>query len=399
MKNKLFIFYISFITVVFLGVSFLISQNFFQEYERNYNVVVSNIVEEVVNKYPDVKEEDIVKILNDEKVSAKNLNKYGIYLDKDSLSVSNKKIKKRFIVTEIIVVLIFILFLFFLFSSEKKKRDRELEKLIYYVEEINKKNYKLDLLSNKEDNISILQNEIYKTMVMLKESAENSLIDKKKLKDSLSDISHQLKTPLTSILIMLDNLIEDSEMDETTRLDFLNSIKRDIFNINFLVQSILKLSSIETNSLVFKRTDINVYKLLKEVIDNVEIMRDIKNIKIYLKCHKTLTFKGDFKWEVEALTNILKNAIEHSYNDSTIDITVLDNKTFLGISIKDEGEGMSEYTLKHLFERFYKASDNDSGFGIGLSLAKRIIEEDNGFIKVSSRLNEGTVFNISYRKY
>ena len=138
-----------------------------------------------------------------------------------------------------------------IFLKYNHSKDKKLKEITKYIEEINNKNYKLDIEDNTEDELSILKNEIYKTTIMLKEVAENSMKDKTCLKDSLSDISHQLKTPLTSIIIMLDNILDNPNMDDATKNEFIKDIKREIVNINFLVESLLKISKLDASSVTF----------------------------------------------------------------------------------------------------------------------------------------------------
>lgn len=151
---------------------------------------------------------------------------------------------------------------FGVFLKYNKSKDKKLAEITRYIEEINNKNYKLDIDDNTEDELSILKNEIYKTTVMLKEVAENSRLDKANLKDSLSDISHQLKTPLTSITIMLDNILDNKDMDEDTRNDFIKDIKREIINVNFFVETLLKLSKLDANSIKFINKEEDIRKAI-----------------------------------------------------------------------------------------------------------------------------------------
>jgi signal transduction histidine kinase len=282
-----------------------------------------------------------------------------------------------------------------MFLRFNNKKDKEINSITKYIEEINKKNYQLNIDDISEDELSILKNEIYKVTIMLKEDAENSKKEKIELKESLSNISHQLKTPLTSILIILDNLIDNPDMDKDTREDFIRDIKREITNITFLVQSILKLSKLDTNTVDFIEDDIPIDEIINEVIKNLSMLCDLKNIKIITKLDN-INLKCDFKWQVEAITNIVKNSLEHSLENSSILITAKHNKVYANITIKDNGTGIAKEDLPHIFERFYKSKNakNDS-IGIGLALAKSIIEKDNGTISVDSN-KCGTEFTIKY---
>ena len=215
---------------------------------------------------------------------------------------------------------------------------------------------------------------------------------------SLEDISHQLKTPLTSILIILDNLIEDEDMDKNIREEFIKDIKREILNINFLVQSILKLSKFDSNTIVFNNDKYFVNDILSECINRISPICDLKNINVNIKGDKNIELYCDYKWQIEALTNIIKNCIEYTECNKSIDIEYNDNKIYTCIIITDKGSGISKEDLPHIFERFYKGnnSSNDS-IGIGLSLAKSIVEKNDGVISVDTS-DVGTTFTIKYFK-
>lgn len=233
---------------------------------------------------------------------------------------------------------------------------------------------------------------------MLKEAAENSSKDKLNLKKSLEDISHQLKTPLTSILVMLDNIIEDSNMEEKIRNDFIVDIKRNVLNINFLVQSLLKLSKFDANTIHFVKQENDLKTIVEESIKNVSTLCDLRNINIKLNIKENSKIICDDKWQIEALTNIIKNAIEHSKNNSNIIINIENNNVYSMIEVIDFGEGIAKKDIKHIFERFYKCKNTKTdSIGIGLALAKTIIEEDKGTISVESNKLE-TKFIIKYYK-
>lgn len=290
-----------------------------------------------------------------------------------------------------------ILILFFLiFYIYKKRENRKIREITKYIQEINKKNYDLKLCENSEGEISILKNEIYKTTVMLKEVAENSVKDKLNLKDALSDISHQLKTPFTSILIILDNLIDNPDMPQDMRNDFMRDIKREIVNINFLVASMLTLSKFDSCTVEFSQEEVVVKDLIEEVMKRNAVLADLRNVKIEVVGKKESFIKCDLRWQIEALVNILKDCIEHSFENNKIMISYEQNTVYTQIKIKDFGEGIDEEDLPYIFERFYKGKNAKSNsIGIGLALAKTIIEKDNGSVSVDSDRN-GTEFIIKY---
>ncbi len=386
------------ITVIFLGLNIFIVHKEYETYTKNFNNKISTIFSEVLKKYPDVKKEDLIKILNETSNGNNKLfREYGINLEKDSAILANDIKFKKFIVLDICIIILFIVALTLIFFRYNSSQGKKINEITRYIEEINKKNYKLDIEDNSEDELSILKNELYKVTVMLKELAENSQNDKLKLKDSLSDISHQLKTPITSIIIMLDNILDDKEMSENIRNEFIKDIKREIINIKFLVESILKLSKIDSNTVKFIKKEVNIKELITEALKNISMMRDIKNIKINVKGNDVDAITCDIKWQIEAITNILKNCIEHSKENGEITIEYGKNNIYTEIKIIDYGTGIEKQDLPHIFERFYKGknSSNDS-IGIGLALSKSIIESNNGYIEAESVLGKGTIFTIKY---
>lgn len=303
----------------------------------------------------------------------------------------------NFLIMNIIYIVIIIVIVIIMICK-KRKNEKEIDKIIKYLEAINRGIYSLDIDEISENKLSVLKNEIYKTTIMLKENAENSLTDKKELKRSLEDISHQLKTPLTSILVILDNLIDDSEMNEDIRQDFIRDIKREVSGINFLVQSLLKISKFESNTISFIKNKCLLKDVITESITNVSILCDIKNIELVLNGNDNASVQCDFMWEIEAITNILKNCVEYSKEKSKIIINYDENNVYSSISIQDFAGGINKSDLPHIFERFYKGKNSSKdSVGIGLALAKTIVEKDNGTITVETD-NYGSKFIIKYFK-
>ena len=372
----------------------------YRYYTNNFNSKISTIVTELIEEYPELSKSEIIELLNSEEINNQDLfNTYGIDLNNDSVVIENDKKFAYFSIINILFIIFFATLIVIIFLKYNKSKDKKLNEITKYIEEINNKNYKLYIDDNTEDELSILQNEIYKTTIMLKEVADNSKEDKIKLKDSLSDISHQLKTPLTSITILIDNIIENKDMDEATRTEFAKDIKREITNINFLVQSLLKLSKLDADSVKFMNEDVNISEIINNSIKNVSVLSDLKNIDIEVNGDKNAKIYCDLKWQVEAITNILKNCVEHSKSNGKVQISYEENQVYSIIKIRDYGVGIYKEDLPHIFERFYKGknSSNES-IGIGLALSKTIIESNNGYIGVESELEKGTEFIIKYFK-
>ncbi len=403
MKNRKYLYrYItsSILTIILFSVIFiLIDKIEYDNYTENSNYKISAILESVKEKYPDVNEKELIDILESEVFNENSLAQYGYDIRNDSFIKQNESDNFVYTIVKVITLIISFVVLLYIFIKYNLKNDKEIDKIIKCIEDINHKNYELKLDDISEDKLSILKQEIYKTTIMLKENAENSLKDKMDLKNSLQDISHQLKTPLTSINIMLDNIIDDPDMDIEVRQDFIRNIKREIKNISFLVQSLLKLSKFDSNTISFVRNKTKVKNILDESLQNVSNLCDLKdiNIEVSNKCKKEIFC--DLKWQVEAITNIIKNAVEYSNNGGKVLIECEDNNLYSQIKIIDYGKGMDEEDVQNIFKRFYKGKDSGKdSIGIGLSLSKAIIEEDNGRVSVDSIKNKGTIFTIKYFK-
>lgn len=388
------------VVIIFLIIFSILIYKQYKTYTYNFNQKIAGIIDNVLEKYPDIEKREIVEILNSsDGTNNEILMEYGIELDKDSVILENYTDFQKFIIIDINTLIVFILILSIIFFKYNQSESKKINEITKYIEEINRGNYRLNIEENTEDELSILKNELYKITVMLKEVAENSQKDKTTLKDSLSDISHQIKTPITSILIMLDNILSDENMPEDIKKDFIKDIKREIVNIKFLVESILKLSKIDSNSIKFIKKEVLIKDIINEAVKNVSMLSELKNIEIIVSGDDSIKTICDLKWQVEAITNILKNCIEHSYENRKIYINYNQNNMYTELKIEDNGTGIDAKDLPHIFERFYKGKNSSSdSVGIGLALSKSIIESNNGYIQVDSKLNKGTTFIIKYLK-
>lgn len=397
MKNKTIKKYIlSLIILLIFNVSliFILNRYEYKMYAKNYNNKINTIISNIKNKYPDIEESDIIEIINSEQDSEDILSKYGI----NSITL-NDKVNNKIRIISLIIIITFdslIILIFYLYDKNKSKKIKEITKMI---SKINNRQFDININDFNEGELSILKNEISKTTIMLRQVADNSINDKLNLKDSLGDISHQLKTPLTSITIMIDNILDNPDMDEKTRKKFLINIKREILNINFLVMSLLKLSKFDANVVKFNKESVYLKDIINESIKNVSMIKELKNITIKVSGDDNIKLLCDFKWQIESITNILKNSIEHTSEYGTVEVNYSENKLYTRILIKDNGKGIDSDDLPHIFDRFYKGKNgsNDS-FGIGLSLSKTIIEKEGGSITVKSTPNTGTIFTIKYLK-
>lgn len=372
-------------------------------YKAKVNTTIGLLIDNIKREYPKVDDEELIKILNQREIGKKEENilaKYGISEEEIVIQDLGKQ-ENNVLFYNAIILSAACLLLLIVFFGYLKYRQKEINELTEYVEKISNRIYELGIEENSEDELSSLKNELYKITVMLKEQAENSLSQKEALAMSVSDISHQLKTPLTSILILLDNLSHNENMDSKTREKFMSEITRQVEGMNWLVMALLKLSRLDAGVVDFANTKIDANKLIKDILSNLEIMAEVKNVsfKVEKVRNKDAYFNGDYQWNKEAIQNIIKNAIEHTKENSNITIEIEENDVYTSISIEDEGEGINEKDLRHIFDRFYKStSSSENSFGIGLSLSKSIIDKQNGYIEVDTKEGEGTRFKIKYIK-
>lgn len=310
-----------------------------------------------------------------------------------------KIIQKENLITNVTVIAISYIIFILVFIIYLKFRQNKINKLDKYIQKVSRRDYSINIEDYSEDELNCLKDSLYKITVMLKEDAENKAKQNESILTSVSDISHQLKTPLTSILILLDNITENPDMDDKTKRKFLLEITRQIKGMNFLILALLKLSRLDAGTVEFENKEINLKELIEDVLSDLEILIDVKQIKIIKNFKSNSSIIGDYNWNKEAILNIIKNAIEHTEMEKTVTITLNENGVYTSIQIKDEGEGILPEELKHIFDRFYKTKNSkENSIGIGLALSKSIIEKQNGYIQVESELNQGTKFIIKYLK-
>ena len=380
------------------------------QYKKYTNMINNKIVEIISNVQEladkediEIDDQEIIEILRKKSngtQGTKLLENYGYNGDYVYINQLNDEMKMTQIYEIILIIAIFILTIT-IWTLYTIKQNKKIHEIDMYLKKVNSGDYTLKIEENSEDELSKLRNELYKTTVLLRESAENSKKENINLSNSLADISHQLKTPLTSTRIMIDNIYDNPDMDEETKMDFIKSINNQIEWISSLVVSLLKLAKFDAGTIVMNDENVNIIELINNVKDNLSIILELKEIDIILEYDhsKPIIVSIDYTWQLEALTNIIKNAIEHSKNNSKIHIKIEDSSVFTKIIIEDEGEGISKKDLPHIFQRFYKSEkSSENSIGIGLSLAKTIIEKDNGYINVKSEEGKGTTFYIKYMK-
>ncbi|WP_368652916.1 sensor histidine kinase [Ornithinibacillus sp. 4-3] len=273
-------------------------------------------------------------------------------------------------------------------------RYRRIKQLSSYLRKISAGDYRLDVRDNHEGELSILKSDIYKVTKMLSDHQSLLQEDKIQLMDAISDISHQLKTPLTSMTVMTDLLKQDN-LPQEKRIEFVHHIQTQLERIEWLVSSLLTLSKIDAGAIQFKEDPIYVKDIIDSLLDSLAIPIEIKELDININGSETASFQGDEKWTKEALLNIMKNNIEHLAEGGKISISFEENPLYTEIVIRDNGQGISKEDLPYIFKRFYRGKNaNENSVGIGLAIAHQIITKQNGAIDVTSQAGIGTTFHV-----
>ena len=270
--------------------------------------------------------------------------------------------------------------LYYFLESRKKNRINE---LIDLIENMKNQNYKIPM---KQDDFSILEDKFYKLFIEIVEAKETSRKNSEKQIEYLEDIAHQIKTPITSMLFSIENLEMDFPANEDIEI-----LKRQTIRLNSLSDILLKLSSLDANKDLMKKEEIRLDELVAYALDSLDLRRST-NAEVAESLKKNSIY-GDFYWLAEAFINIVKNADNRPTCDK---ILVSSYKTLIYtcLIIEDNGGGIAKDNIKKIFKRFYKTPDSN-GFGIGLAMAKTIVEKNNGEISVSN-IDGGARFEIKF---
>ncbi len=276
-----------------------------------------------------------------------------------------------------------------------KAQYYRINELTAYASRINSGDYSLDIRDNREGEISLLKNEIYKITTALREQAESLQREKTALADSLADISHQLKTPLTSLFVLTDLL--DEEQPAEVKAGFLDRIRAQLQRVEWLVTSLLKLSKLDSGAVTLKKEEVSVEELIETALQPLQIPLEIKRQQLSIHGQPGARFKGDLAWTAEALLNIVKNCIEHTPEKGFIEISYTENPLYTEIIVADNGTGIDAADLPHIFDRFYKGKNaGENSVGIGLAMSRAIITRQGGEINVVSPGGRGTTFTIRF---
>lgn len=278
------------------------------------------------------------------------------------------------------------------------RRYERLEEMSLEIDRILHGSSYFDLSRFEEGELAVLTSEISKMTVRLREQADALLKDKIYLADSLADISHQIRTPLTSINLIVDFLSED-ELSRERRLGLTRELMIQLSRIDGLITALLKLSRLDAGAVHMAEESVLASELVKKAADTIAIPMELRSQNLVIRTVQDGCFTGDPVWCGEAVGNILKNCMEHTPEGGTIEIVIQDNSLFTELVISDSGEGFAKEDLPHLFDRFYKGKNSDeNSFGIGLALARTIIRAQNGTIQAHNSRKGSAEFTVRFYK-
>lgn len=359
--------------------------------------VTDSLVTEIVRRYPDVEEETIRQMTSDGLASQKEsvLKKYGI--EEDNFLPKRTSGNQQVMIVGGMAGILFLVCAgcvgIFLYAM--KRQGKQIEELEQYCEEVLQETATLDLRDNEEGRFSLLKNKVYDITVLLREKNQLLEKNKKETERMLADISHQLKTPITSL--RMTNEILYMDMPSEKRMTFLDNMQADLLKIEWFVKTILNLAKLDSKTLTLKKEKTMAAELSKKMIDSFKIFCEVSGCRIASSGEEGITLWCDKKWLLEALHNILKNALEHGA--AHIALLWSENNLYTKLEITDNGEGIEKEEFPHIFERFYrmKGSREDS-MGLGMAFTKSMIVYQNGEVKVKSKKGEGTTFIVKIYK-
>lgn len=355
--------------------------------------ILSNLAEKMITQYPE-EEENIIALIKEnsgmyQPVTQEGEHYLSVYGYEASDFISTYFIT-LFPVVVLFIGLLMALICFCYFYIKKIEKER-IEMLTGYLEALNMGN-EVGILPAKEDSFSALQDEIYKTVTNLYQTKEEAILVKENYADNLANIAHQMKTPLTSMSLMTQLSKEDS--GEEYRTQFQNQIDR----LLKLQEALLVLSRIDAGVLELERRDVDVYTLLQLSLEGLEEISAGKPIDVVLENRGEVSYSGDMEWSIEAFSNLIKNCME--YAKRQIQINYRQNPLYTEIAIQDDGEGFDRADIPHVFERFYRGGRaKNGGIGIGLALAKSLIQMQNGCIEAKNLPSGGACFNIRFYRH
>ncbi len=279
--------------------------------------------------------------------------------------------------------------------TKKRRFEKQIKELTEYITKVQDHTELPGIAEITEDSIGILQSEIYKVVTILREQYSSEHKQKKYMSDMMSDISHQFKTPLTAISLMTELLMEPG-VSEEQRLEYAGKIDTQINKMTWLIRNLLTLSQLEAGVLEMKAEKVVLKEMMDDISDSLSVLAEVAEVELDCSVSDKIEIKADKHWLREAVSNIIKNCIEHTAAGGFVKVCAAQNNIYTSIVIEDNGKGIDKEHLPHIFERFYKAGNSSpNSVGIGLAMAKQIINSHGGRIEVESEAGKGSKFIIT----
>ena len=372
----------------------------------NKKIIEQNtaLIGKILNTNPEL-ETEIINIITKENTKEDIMNgenileNYGYHVDMNKrVQPLLKETTPNIEIKISLFVLLSLIPLIILIRSEYKKVYGKVRQISYAAERVVEGDFSIVLKEEGEGDFNILNHSFNQMADRLKNSIEILQKERIFLKDTISDISHQLKTPLSSLIMLNDLILQDENMEEEVQRDFLKKTSIQLERMEWLIVNLLKIARIEAGAILFKKDKIKAIEPIKIALSTLSMNIEEKNQEVKIHGNLESSFYGDKDWTAEAIINIIKNSIEHSEDGGVIEIFLDETPLFTNIIIKDYGEGINKKDIPHIFERFYKVSSEvkPDSIGIGLNLSKLIVESQDGTISVKSEKGEGTEFVVTF---
>lgn len=301
---------------------------------------------------------------------------------------SNLTYKKNIFCVTIGGLIGFLLFII-TFLYRNRKEGIRIRTLAKYLEQANAGKAVI-LSTTGEDDFSKLEDEIYKTVTYLYQTKETAVQTKNKFAENLSNIAHQIKTPITAISLSVQTMQKEDNKNQ------LAQIQKQLLRLSYLEESLLVISRLDAGTLILQKESVDVFTLLVLAADNLQELLTETDTSVEIPELGEMAITADLDWTMEAVINIMKNCMEHNPG-GVIHCTYEQNPLYTDIIIWDEGKGFLRADMPHLFERFYRGSNaHEGGIGIGLALSKEIVERQNGTIRADNRQGAGACFEIRF---
>lgn len=401
--KKVYLWIILSLMIIFLMFNINQYKNLKSIYLEQLNIN-KKIVGKIVNEHPELEADIVNSIYNKDEdysyLGGKSLRKYGY--DESYKMIENINFQhhlKYFLVNNLIVFVGIITLIMLIMCNLMKCVFNKLVIVSQNIENIIHGKYNIEDDFKEEGIFSIIHSDLNKLSKSINLKIKNLDKEKESIKELVTDISHQLKTPLAS-LKLYNSLLLEEELDEIDRIEFLETNKMSINKLHSLIDSLVNISRLEINMISIKRENKSIKNTLLKAIESVKSKANIKSIEVKLEDFEDKMIPHDSKWTEECIFNILENGVKYTNNNGNINIYVQDVINFIRIDIKDNGIGIDKNEFNNIFKRFYRSEEVQEleGSGVGLYLSRKILESQGGNIIVSSKKDEGSKFSLFLTK-